>query len=78
MSAKRSLGTDHLLVADHRNYTVVNTEKGLVEVQKMTCAGMKLSCQLKVQSSLWTATEVIAHVQSPLWGRFHHCAAPGP
>uniref|UniRef100_A0A286XAK7 non-specific serine/threonine protein kinase n=1 Tax=Cavia porcellus TaxID=10141 RepID=A0A286XAK7_CAVPO len=42
---------------ESRNYTVVNTEKGLVEVQKMTCAGMKLSCQLKVQSSLWTATE---------------------
>ncbi|XP_062998254.1 leucine-rich repeat serine/threonine-protein kinase 1 [Elgaria multicarinata webbii] len=40
-----------------RNYTVVNTEKGLVEVAKMSCPGMKLCCQLKVQSSLWTATE---------------------
>ncbi|KAM9183729.1 leucine-rich repeat serine/threonine-protein kinase 1-like [Dugong dugon] len=39
------------------NYTVVNTEKGLLEVQRMSCAGMRLSCQVKVQSSLWTATE---------------------
>ncbi|XP_006872218.1 PREDICTED: leucine-rich repeat serine/threonine-protein kinase 1 [Chrysochloris asiatica] len=42
---------------ESRNYTVVNTEKGLLEVQRMSCAGMRLSCQLKVQSSLWTATE---------------------
>uniref|UniRef100_A0A8D2L281 non-specific serine/threonine protein kinase n=1 Tax=Varanus komodoensis TaxID=61221 RepID=A0A8D2L281_VARKO len=42
---------------DTRNYTVVNTEKGLLEVAKMSCPGMKLCCQLKVQSSLWTATE---------------------
>ncbi|XP_053437826.1 leucine-rich repeat serine/threonine-protein kinase 1 isoform X2 [Nycticebus coucang] len=42
---------------ESRNYTVVNTEKGLLEVQRMSCPGMKLSCQLKVQSSLWTATE---------------------
>lgn len=42
---------------ESRNYTVVNTEKGLLEAQRMNCAGMKLSCQLKVQSSLWTATE---------------------
>ncbi|XP_024897004.1 leucine-rich repeat serine/threonine-protein kinase 1 [Pteropus alecto] len=40
-----------------RNYTVANTEKGLLEVQRMSCAGMKLSCQLKVHSCLWTATE---------------------
>lgn len=39
---------------------MVNTEKGLLEVQRMTCAGMKLSCQLKVQNWLWTATEVTA------------------
>ncbi|XP_076980135.1 leucine-rich repeat serine/threonine-protein kinase 1 isoform X1 [Tamandua tetradactyla] len=42
---------------ESRNYTVVNTEKGLLEVQRMSCAGMRLSCQIKVQSSLWTATE---------------------
>lgn len=42
---------------ESRNYTVVNTEKGLLEVERMSCAGMKLSCQLKVQSALWTATE---------------------
>ncbi|XP_060116064.1 leucine-rich repeat serine/threonine-protein kinase 1 [Heteronotia binoei] len=42
---------------DTRNYTVVNTEKGLIEVARMSCPGTKLCCQLKVQSSLWTATE---------------------
>ncbi|XP_048225127.1 LOW QUALITY PROTEIN: leucine-rich repeat serine/threonine-protein kinase 1 [Perognathus longimembris pacificus] len=42
---------------ESRNYTVVNTEKGLLEVQRMPCPGMKLSCQLKVQNTLWTATE---------------------
>ncbi|XP_071070427.1 leucine-rich repeat serine/threonine-protein kinase 1 isoform X2 [Dasypus novemcinctus] len=42
---------------ESRNYTVVNTEKGLLEVQRMSCAGMRLRCQIKVQSSLWTATE---------------------
>lgn len=42
---------------ESRNYTVVNMEKGVLEVQRMGCAGMKLSCQLKVQTSLWTATE---------------------
>ncbi|XP_019359543.1 PREDICTED: leucine-rich repeat serine/threonine-protein kinase 1 isoform X1 [Gavialis gangeticus] len=42
---------------DTRNYTVVNTEKGLIEVERMNCPGMKLCCQLKVQSTLWTATE---------------------
>lgn len=46
--------------ASHRNYTVVNTEKGLLEVRRMCCAGLRLSCQLKVQNSLWTATEVTA------------------
>ncbi|XP_074090335.1 leucine-rich repeat serine/threonine-protein kinase 1 isoform X3 [Macrotis lagotis] len=42
---------------ESRNYSVVNTEKGLIEVQRMSCLGMKLSCQLKIQSALWTATE---------------------
>lgn len=42
---------------ESRNYTVANTEKGLLEVQRMSCAGMRVSCQLKVQASLWTATE---------------------
>ncbi|XP_036211675.1 leucine-rich repeat serine/threonine-protein kinase 1 isoform X3 [Myotis myotis] len=42
---------------ESRNYTVVNTEKGLLEVQRMGCPGMRLSCQIKVQNSLWTATE---------------------
>ncbi|KAG8516285.1 Leucine-rich repeat serine/threonine-protein kinase 1 [Galemys pyrenaicus] len=57
-----SQGQEYMVVfwegkEESRNYTVVNTEKGLLEVQHMSCAGMKLSCQLKVQSSLWTATE---------------------
>ncbi|MGH0153992.1 UNVERIFIED_CONTAM: hypothetical protein FKN15_000672 [Acipenser sinensis] len=42
---------------EERNYTVVNIEKGLVEVQRMACVGMKLSCQLKIENTLWTATE---------------------
>ncbi|XP_064192700.1 leucine-rich repeat serine/threonine-protein kinase 1 isoform X1 [Anguilla rostrata] len=42
---------------DNRNYSVVNIEKGLVEVRRMACPGPKLSCQMKVESSLWTATE---------------------
>lgn len=37
---------------------MANVEKGLLEVQRMSCAGMTLSCQLKVHSCLWTATEV--------------------
>ncbi|XP_012588205.1 PREDICTED: leucine-rich repeat serine/threonine-protein kinase 1 isoform X2 [Condylura cristata] len=57
-----SQGQEYMVVfwdgkEESRNYTVVNTEKGLLEVQHMSCAGMKLSCQLKIQSSLWTATE---------------------
>uniref|UniRef100_A0A8C7ANZ7 Leucine-rich repeat serine/threonine-protein kinase 1 n=1 Tax=Neovison vison TaxID=452646 RepID=A0A8C7ANZ7_NEOVI len=57
-----SQGQEYMVVfwdgkEESRNYTVVNTEKGLMEVQRMSCAGMKLSCQLKVQNSLWTATE---------------------
>lgn len=42
---------------ESRNYTVVNTEKGLLEVQRMGCPGMRISCQIKVQNTLWTATE---------------------
>lgn len=57
-----SQGQEYMVVfwegkEESRNYTVVNTEKGLLEVQHMSCAGMKLSCQLKIQNSLWTATE---------------------
>ncbi|XP_039215029.1 leucine-rich repeat serine/threonine-protein kinase 1 isoform X3 [Crotalus tigris] len=57
-----SEGQDHTVVfwdekEDTRNYTVVNTEKGFIEVSKMSCPGMKLCCQLKLQNSLWTATE---------------------
>lgn len=48
-----------------RNYTVANVEKGLLEVQRMSCAGMALSCQLKVHGCLWTATEVSAQHRGP-------------
>lgn len=62
-------GTDHTVSATYRNYTVVNTEKGLMEVQRMCCPGMKVSCQLQVQRSLWTATEVsTAHWVQPWVG----------
>lgn len=40
-----------------RNYTVVNLAKGQVEVKRMPCPGARLSCQLKMENSLWTATE---------------------
>ncbi|XP_069481127.1 leucine-rich repeat serine/threonine-protein kinase 1 isoform X2 [Ambystoma mexicanum] len=39
-----------------RNYTVVNTEKGVLEVERMSCPGMEMCHQLKVQNALWTAT----------------------
>lgn len=37
---------------------MVNLEKGVMEVQRMSCPGMKLCCQLKFQNALWAATEV--------------------
>ncbi|XP_078386621.1 leucine-rich repeat serine/threonine-protein kinase 1 [Cetorhinus maximus] len=40
-----------------RNYSVVNIDKGLIEVDHISCPGVRLSCQLKLQSALWTATE---------------------
>lgn len=55
---------------------MVNTEKGLLEVQRMACAGMKLSCQLKVQSSVWIATEVTASLQGPCQGGFWRGTLP--
>uniref|UniRef100_A0A671KYW9 non-specific serine/threonine protein kinase n=1 Tax=Sinocyclocheilus anshuiensis TaxID=1608454 RepID=A0A671KYW9_9TELE len=42
---------------DDRNYTVVNLAKGQVEVKRMPCPGTRLSCQMKMENSLWTATE---------------------
>ncbi|XP_059362027.1 leucine-rich repeat serine/threonine-protein kinase 1-like isoform X2 [Carassius carassius] len=42
---------------DNRNYTVVNLAKGQVEVNRMPCPGTRLSCQMKMENSLWTATE---------------------
>ncbi|KAM4677599.1 leucine-rich repeat serine/threonine-protein kinase 1 [Discoglossus pictus] len=40
-----------------RNYTVVNVEKGQVEVQSLSCPGIRMCCQLKVENTLWIATE---------------------
>ncbi|XP_067827754.1 leucine-rich repeat serine/threonine-protein kinase 1 [Heptranchias perlo] len=40
-----------------RNYSVVNMDKGLIEVDHISCPGIRLSCQLKLQNALWTATE---------------------
>ncbi|XP_060898698.1 leucine-rich repeat serine/threonine-protein kinase 1 isoform X1 [Labrus mixtus] len=40
-----------------RNYSVVNVEKGQVEVKRMSCPGSKISCQMKMGNTLWLATE---------------------
>uniref|UniRef100_A0A8C9V6H9 non-specific serine/threonine protein kinase n=1 Tax=Scleropages formosus TaxID=113540 RepID=A0A8C9V6H9_SCLFO len=42
---------------DHRNYSVVNLDNGQMEVKRMACPGMRLSCQMKIENTLWTATE---------------------
>ncbi|XP_067257484.1 leucine-rich repeat serine/threonine-protein kinase 1 isoform X3 [Chanodichthys erythropterus] len=42
---------------DDRNYTIVNLAKGQVEVKRMSCPGTRLSCQIKMENTLWTATE---------------------
>nr|XP_046247302.1 leucine-rich repeat serine/threonine-protein kinase 1 isoform X2 [Scatophagus argus] len=42
---------------DDRNYSVVNVEKGQVEVKRMSCPGSRISCQMKMGNALWMATE---------------------
>lgn len=42
----------------NRNYSVVNVEKGQVEVKRMSCPGSRISCQMKMSNTLWMATEV--------------------
>ncbi|KAG7278120.1 hypothetical protein CRUP_019430 [Coryphaenoides rupestris] len=42
---------------EHRNYSVVNVEKGQVEVKRMLNPGSKLSCQMKMENTLWVATQ---------------------
>uniref|UniRef100_A0A4W6D0K8 non-specific serine/threonine protein kinase n=1 Tax=Lates calcarifer TaxID=8187 RepID=A0A4W6D0K8_LATCA len=42
---------------DNRNYSVVNVEKGQVEVKRMSCPGSRISCQMKMSNTLWMATE---------------------
>ncbi|CAH2274383.1 leucine-rich repeat serine threonine- kinase 1 [Pelobates cultripes] len=40
-----------------RNYSVVDVEKGSVEVRGLSCPGMKMCCQVKIQNTLWISTE---------------------
>ncbi|KAM8889549.1 leucine-rich repeat serine/threonine-protein kinase 1 isoform 3-T3 [Synchiropus picturatus] len=40
-----------------RNYSVVNVQKGCVEVKRVSCPGGKISCQMKMGNTLWIATE---------------------
>ncbi|XP_034413550.1 leucine-rich repeat serine/threonine-protein kinase 1 isoform X2 [Cyclopterus lumpus] len=47
---------------DNRSYSVVNVEKGQVEVKRMSCAGSRISCQMKMGNVLWMATESLARV----------------
>ncbi|XP_069384545.1 leucine-rich repeat serine/threonine-protein kinase 1 isoform X2 [Paralichthys olivaceus] len=42
---------------DDRNYSVVNVEKGQLEVKRMSCPGGRISCQMKMCNTLWMATE---------------------
>ncbi|XP_024117548.1 leucine-rich repeat serine/threonine-protein kinase 1 isoform X3 [Oryzias melastigma] len=42
---------------EERNYSVVNVEKGQVEVNRMSCPGSRISSQIRIQSCLWMATE---------------------
>ncbi|KAM9317959.1 leucine-rich repeat serine/threonine-protein kinase 1 [Pholidichthys leucotaenia] len=42
---------------DSRNYSVVNVQKGQVEVKRMPCPGSRISCQMKIRNVLWMATE---------------------
>ncbi|KAF7666866.1 hypothetical protein LDENG_00091190 [Lucifuga dentata] len=42
---------------EDRNYSVVNVEKGQVEVKRMSCPGSRISCQMKMCNTLWMATE---------------------
>lgn len=41
-----------------RNYSVVNVNKGQVEVKRMACPGSRISCHMKMENTLWMATEV--------------------
>ncbi|XP_040888792.1 leucine-rich repeat serine/threonine-protein kinase 1 isoform X2 [Toxotes jaculatrix] len=42
---------------EDRNYSVVNVDKGQVEVKRMSCPGSRISCQMKMCNTLWMATE---------------------
>ncbi|XP_077420975.1 leucine-rich repeat serine/threonine-protein kinase 1 [Vanacampus margaritifer] len=62
-------GDRHVLLwnghGDDRSYSVVNVYKGHLEVNKTSCPGGKVSCQVKVDDTLWLATheqEVLVYV----------------
>nr|XP_024655157.1 leucine-rich repeat serine/threonine-protein kinase 1 [Maylandia zebra] len=42
---------------EDRNYSVVNVNKGQVEVKRMACPGSRISCHMKMGNTLWMATE---------------------
>lgn len=46
-----------------RNYSVVNVDKGKMEVKRMPCPGSRISSQMKMGNTLWMATEV--HLNQP-------------
>lgn len=41
-----------------RNYSIVNVEKGNMEVKRISCPGSRISCQMKMGNTLWMTTEV--------------------
>ncbi|XP_068169115.1 leucine-rich repeat serine/threonine-protein kinase 1 isoform X2 [Antennarius striatus] len=42
---------------EDRNYSVVNVEKGQIELKMMPCPGSRISCQMKMGNTLWITTE---------------------
>ncbi|XP_054590342.2 leucine-rich repeat serine/threonine-protein kinase 1 isoform X2 [Nothobranchius furzeri] len=42
---------------EDRTYSVVNVENGQMEVKRMSCPGSRISCQMKIQNTLWMSTE---------------------
>ncbi|XP_029701634.1 leucine-rich repeat serine/threonine-protein kinase 1-like isoform X2 [Takifugu rubripes] len=42
---------------DSRNYSIVNVEKGNMEVKRISCPGSRISCQMKMGNTLWMTTE---------------------
>ncbi|XP_077376573.1 leucine-rich repeat serine/threonine-protein kinase 1 [Festucalex cinctus] len=62
-------GGQHALLwdghADDRSYSVLNVRKGRLEVDRKCCPGSRVSCQVKVDDTLWLATheqEVLVYI----------------